>query len=48
MVPLKDEFIYSVIKDLYKLDEKLQVDKENVYTLVLDLDETLIHNVEYG
>jgi hypothetical protein len=23
-------------------------DKEDVYTLVLDLDETLIHNVEYG
>ena len=23
-------------------------DKETVYTLVLDLDETLIHNVEYG
>ena len=23
-------------------------DKENLYTLVLDLDETLIHNVEYG
>ena len=26
----------------------LGADKENVYTLVLDLDETLIHNVEYG
>ena len=23
-------------------------DRDNVYTLVLDLDETLIHNVEYG
>lgn len=23
-------------------------DKHNLYTLVLDLDETLIHNVEYG
>lgn len=23
-------------------------EKENLYTLVLDLDETLIHNVEYG
>ena len=26
----------------------LGADRENVYTLVLDLDETLIHNVEYG
>lgn len=30
---------------LHSLTEE---EKENVYTLVLDLDETLIHNVEYG